>query len=293
LSRVITFSTKCNFDYLFKVIQKNQKIPTFNNQKIAPGSMAIITLTSDFGESDHYIGALKGTILSQIPTQVIVDISHQIRHFDLAHGAFVLRSAFPSYPAGTIHIAAVDTVGNRESNLLAVKLEDHYFLLADHGMLGLLSDQEPQKAVELPLPDKPSAFPAMEVLAPVALELAKGTSIDKLGKEVSHYKRMVGRQMRVIKDQIIGHVIRVDHYGNLITNIKQDEFCRHSQGKSYNISIGREQFSRINGSIAETGSGDCFVIFNSLGLLEFGINKGHASELMGLKFDSPVRITFE
>jgi S-adenosylmethionine hydrolase len=173
-------------------------------------------------------------------------------------------------------------------------LEDHYFLLTDHGLLGLISEQEPQIVVELPLPDEyPSAFPALEVLAPAAIELANGAPLEKLGKQKSDYKKMVGRHMRVNKTQIIGHVVRVDHYGNLITNIRKEEFCKLSENKSYTILIGREQFRRLNTSISETGSGDCFVMFNSAGLLEVGINKGNASELMGLQFDSPVKISFE
>jgi len=256
--------------------------------------MAIITLTSDFGESDHYVGALKGAILSSIPSQILVDISHRIQSFDLAHGAFVLRSAFPAFPPGTIHLVAVDTIGNLDDSHLAVQLEDHFFLLTDHGLLGLISEQEPQIVIELPAPnEKPSAFPALEVLAPAAIELANGKSIKKLGKPTSDYKKMVGRNMRANKTQIIGHVLRVDHYGNLITNIRKEEFCKICNNKSYTILIGREQFRRLNSSINETGSGDCYVIFNSMGLLEIGINKGNASELMGLRFDSPVKISFE
>jgi len=255
--------------------------------------MAIITLTSDFGESDHYVGALKGAILSGIPTQILVDISHQIQSYDLAHGAFVLRSAFPAFPSGTIHLVAVDTIGNHDDSHLAVQLEDHFFLLTDHGLLGLISEKEPQMVVELPAAEvNPSAFPALEVLAPAAIELAKGTPIKKLGKQKSDYKMMVGRQMRANKTEIIGHVVRVDHYGNLITNIKKEEFFRLSEHHNYTILIGREQFRRLNSSISETGSGDCYVMFNSMGLLEVGINKGNASELMGLKFDSPIKISF-
>ena len=256
--------------------------------------MAIITLTSDFGESDHYVGALKGAILSSIPTQILVDISHHVQSFDLAHGAFVLRSAFPNFPPGTIHLVAVDTIGNLNDTHLAVQLEDHFFLLTDHGLLGLISEQEPQIVVELPLPEQyPSAFPALEILAPAAIKLANGTPIKKLGKQKSDYKKMVGRHMRINKTHIIGHVVRVDHYGNLITNIRKEEFCKLSENKRYTILIGREQFRRLNSSISETGSGDCYVIFNSMGLLEVGINKGNASELMGLQFDSPVKISFE
>ncbi|GJM30161.1 MAG: hypothetical protein DHS20C17_27960 [Cyclobacteriaceae bacterium] len=256
--------------------------------------MAIITLTSDFGASDHYVGALKGAILSQRDSQIIVDISHQINSFDLAHGAFVVKSMVPFYPNGTIHLIAVDTIGNSGNCHLAVELEDQFFLLANHGMLGLLGDQEPRKVIELPAPDKrPSAFPALEVLVPAAVALASGTPIDKLGAPREDYHKMMGREMRINKNQIIGHVIRVDHYGNLITNIRQESFCEMDQGKGFNILIGREQFKRLNNSINETGSGDCYVMFNSLGLLEVGINKGNASELLGLQFDSPIHIAFE
>jgi S-adenosylmethionine hydrolase len=256
--------------------------------------MAIITLTSDFGESDHYVGALKGTILTADPSQVIVDITHHIQNFDLSHGAFVLKSSYPTFPNGSIHLVAVDTVGNQGNTQLAVQLDDHFFLLNDHGLLGLISDDEPQTVVELPWSqEQPSTFPALEVLAPAAIALAKGTSIKKLGKHRSEYHKMVGRRMRANKHEIIGHVVRVDHYGNLITNIGKEEFYRLNKGKEYTILIGREKFRRLNNSINETGSGDCFVIFNSLGLLEVGINKGNASELMGLKFDSPIKISFE
>ncbi len=255
--------------------------------------MPIITLTSDFGESDHYVGALKGTIFSQLPSQVVVDISHKIQHFDLAHGAFVLRSALPYFPEGSIHLVAVDTVGNRDNAYLVVHLDHHFFLLPDHGMLGLLSDKEPQAVVSLPVPDQsPSAFPALDILVPAAIELANGKSIEDLGQPLSEVRKMVGRRMRLLKDEIIGHVLRVDHYGNLITNIRQEEFCKLAQGKSYTILIGREHFRHVHQSINETGSGDCFVIFNSGGLLEIGINKGNASELMGLQFDSPIKISF-
>ena len=256
--------------------------------------MAIITLTSDFGASDHYVGALKGAILSKEPLQVLVDISHEIASFDLAHGAFVVSSIIPYYPKGTIHLVAVDTVGNTNNRHLAVQLEDQYFLLADHGMLGLLSQQEPQVVVELPKPETgPSAFPALEILVPAALKLASGVSISKLGTPKQDYLRMVGREMRINKNQIIGHVIRVDHYGNLITNINKEAFDKVDLDNGFTILIGREQFRRLNHSINETGSGDCYVMFNSMGLLEVGINKGNASELLGLQFDSPIKIIFD
>ena len=256
--------------------------------------MALITLTSDFGESDHYVGAVKASILGINHQQAIVDITHNVQNFDLAHGAFVMRASFRSFPAGTVHIVAVDSVGNQGDKQLAVQLEDHFFLLTDNGLLGLISDSEPQAVVQLNLPDeKASAFPARDILGPAAAKLANGTAIEELGTVVEDYQRMLGRKLRATKEQIQGHVIRVDHYGNLITNIEREVFCQLSKDKRFRVVIGREQFRRINESINETGSGDCFIIFNSLGLLEIGINKGHAAQLLGLRFDSPVKIIFE
>ena len=256
--------------------------------------MALITLTSDFGESDHYVGAVKASILGINHQQPIVDITHNIQNFDLAHGAFVIRASFRSFPPGTVHLVAVDSVGNQGDKQLAVQLDDHYFLLTDNGLLGLISDSEPQTVVELNSEqDKPSAFPARDILGPAAAKLANDTAIEELGPTIEDYKRMLGRRLRATKEQIQGHVIRVDHYGNLITNIEQEVFCEFSKGKQFKVVIGREQFKRINESINETGSGDCYIMFNSLGLLEIGINKGHAAELLGLRFDSPVKILFE
>ena len=205
----------------------------------------------------------------------------------------MLRSALPHFPKGSIHLVAVDSVANQDNGYLAVQLEDHFFLLPDHGMLGLLSEQEPQMVVSLPIPgEKPGVFPSLEVMVSAAIDLVNGKSIEDLGTPTTEYHKMLGRQMRVLKDEIIGHVLRVDHYGNLITNIQQQEFCKLSQGKNFTILIGREHFRQVHQSIRETGSGDCFVLFNSMGLLEIGINKGNASELMGLQFDSPIKITF-
>ncbi len=256
--------------------------------------MALITLTSDFGESDHYVGAVKASILGVNHNLSIVDLSHNIQNFDLAHGAFVVRASFRSFPKGTVHVVAVDSIGNRGDKQLAVQLEDHFFLVTDNGLLGLISDVEPQAIVELAYKgEKPSPFPVRDILGPAAARLADGIDIQELGNPVEGYKRMLGRKLRATKEQIQGHVVRVDHYGNLITNIEQKVFCEFSKGKRFTVVIGREQFKRINDSINETGSGDCYIIFNSLGLLEIGINKGHASELLGLRFDSPVKIILE
>lgn len=256
--------------------------------------MAIITFISDFGYSDHYVAAVKGKILQVNPNQQIIDISHSIEHFDIAHGSYVLKMAFRDFPKGSIHIVAVDSNGGFDEKTVAVKLEDHYFVGIDNGLFGLISDATPTEMVSVnPVASQNSSFPARDIMAVAAAKLAGGASITDIGTPIENIKRLLGRSMRATKKQISGHVIRVDHYGNLITNIEQKAFSILSKDRNFTVKIGRENFTKINDAIHQTGNGDIFIIFNSLGLLEIGINKGNASELLGLRYDNPINIIFE
>ena len=256
--------------------------------------MAIITFISDFGYSDHYVAAVKGKILQINPNQQIIDISHSIEHFDIAHGSYVLKMAFKDFPEGTVHIVAVDSNGGPGEQIVALKLEGHFFVGVDNGLFGLISDAEPGEIVSLNSDEvRRSSFPARDLMATAAAKIAQGVPLPELGTPVEAVKRLLGRSMRATKKQISGHVIRVDHYGNLITNIEQTAFKILSKGKNYSIRFGRESFSKVHDAISQTGNGDIFIIFNSLGLLEIGINKGSASELLGLRYDNPINIIFE
>jgi S-adenosyl-L-methionine hydrolase (adenosine-forming) len=253
--------------------------------------MAIITLLTDSGGSDHYAGAIKARIISLNPDVTILDISHTIMPCDIAHGAYVLKSVFRDFPKGTIHLVGVDSTGNRDDGYIALQLEDHFFVGADNGLLGLVSDQPHQHVVQLSAPE--STFPEKDILAPAAAQLAKGESITKVGKSIESFRKMLNRQVKATRKIIAGHVMRVDNYGNLITNINKTDFEILTKGRNYTIQFGGEKFRRIHTNYYQTEQGDCFLIFNSLGLLEIGIYKGNASELLGLQYDSPVNVTFD
>ncbi len=256
--------------------------------------MAIITLLTDSGESDHYAGAIKARIISINPGISIVDISHKILPCDIAHGAYVLKSVFRDFPKGTVHLVGVDSTGNRDDIYLAVQLEDHFFVGVDNGLLGLISDQNHQQAVQLNSVNPiESTFPEKDILAPAAARLASGVAITTLGKPLTTYRKMLNRQVKATKRIIAGHVVRVDNFGNLVTNISKVDFDILSKGRNYVINFGGEKFKRIHATYSQAEQGDCFLIFNSLGLLEIGIYKGNASELLGLIYDSPVNITFD
>jgi S-adenosylmethionine hydrolase len=256
--------------------------------------MAIVTLLTDSGESDHYVAAMKARILSINPGLTLVDISHRVSPCDIAHGAFILRSVFRDFPPGTVHLVGVDAIGNKEDNPIALQLEDHFFVGTDNGLFGLISEKPHQQAVILnSINPVETTFPEKDILAPAAARLASGVSITTLGKPLTNFKKMINRQVKATRRLIAGHVVRVDNFGNLITNISKSDFDILSKGKNFTIQFGGEKFKRIHSNYHQTEQGDCFLIFNNLGLLEIGIYKGNASELLGLQYDSPVTITFE
>jgi len=256
--------------------------------------MAIVTLLTDSGESDYYVAAIRAKILSVNPGLNLVDISHKIGPCDLAHAAFVLKSVFRDFPKGTVHLAGVDATGNKEDTYIALQLEDHFFVGTDNGLFSLISDKSHQMVVDInkvnPLQ---TSFPEKDILAPVAAKLASGVAITAVGIALPTFKKLMNRHVKANKKVIAGHVIRVDGFGNLITNIAKDAFNTLSNGKTYTVQFGGEKFRRLHTNYNQAEQGDCFLLFNSLDLLEIGIYKGNASELLGMGYDSPVNISFE
>ncbi len=256
--------------------------------------MAIVTFMSDFGMSDHYVSAVKAKILTINPGLRIVDISHDIEPFNLAHAAFVLKSVFRDFPIGTVHLISVNSHAERNNKFLTAKIEDHIFVGPDNGIFSLICEQEPSMIAELfSSGDEHSSFPTKNVMAKAAAMLASGSGMNDVGAYTKDYIRRIDRKFRATKKQISGNVIRVDHYGNLISNIEEEVFNILRKDRKYSIQFGREKLDKINYNYNELDDGDCFVVFNDLGLLEIGINKGNASELLGLRYDSPINIIFE
>ena len=256
--------------------------------------MALVTLLTDSGESDHYVAAIKAKILSVNPGLTIVDISHKIAACDIAHGAFVLKSVFRDFPKGTVHLAGVDSTANRGDSSIALQLEDHFFVGSDNGLFGLISEKTHQVLVELnKINPVTTTFPEKDIFAVAAAKLASGVAITNVGIAMPVFKKMTDRHVKATKKLIAGNVIRIDTYGNLITNIPRAAFETLSKGKNFTIQFGGEKFKRIHSTYNQTDQGECFLIFNSLDLLEIGIYKGNANELLGLSYDSPVNILFE
>lgn len=256
--------------------------------------MALITFLSDFGDSDHYVAAAKAKIYQFNPDLKVFDISHNIAHFNIPHASFVLKSVYQSFPEGTVHLVAVNASAEMNQQFIAVALENHLFVGADNGLLSLLSEQGPSSVVSLGKPENGTGkFPERDILATSAAALASGKSLTDIGQPFDDMKRLLNKQFRATRQKISGSVIHVDHYGNLITNIPYEDFEILSKNKKFKISYGRTMATEIHECIANVVHGESFHIFNSLGLLEIGINMGNGSALLGLTYDSPIHIIFE
>ncbi|MDR7129278.1 S-adenosylmethionine hydrolase [Algoriphagus sp. 4150] len=254
--------------------------------------MALVTFLSDFGDKDYYVPAVKAKMLAVNPQLNIIDISHNIETFDIAHAAFVLRSTFRDFPKGTVHLVSINTTGSITHGYIGIKLEEHIFIGPNNGILSLLADHEPGIMVQFAdIHLKESTFPTKDILAPIAAKVASGAAIHDFGGPLASFRKLMSRHPKATREHIIGHVLRVDRYGNLITNINKEVFDKLNPGK-FTIEFGRESVSKLNKGYDQVEPGDCFAFFNSLDLLEIGINHGHGADLLGLKYDSVVYITF-
>ena len=254
--------------------------------------MAIITFLSDYGMSDHYVAAVKARILSTNSGINIIDISHQVRPCNIAEAAYVLQSVYKDFPEGTVNLISIGDSDTKDLKHIAVKIEERYFICADNGLLGLVTDSTSYTVVDINADKLTTTFPGKDILAPAAANLANGADITDLGKPMETFQMMLGRRLRASKQQIIGNVIHTDPYGNLITNIDKATFDQLCQGRQFHITFGREKAQRIHENYYNVEPGDCFLIFNSQNLLEIGIKQGNARRLLGLSYDANIIINF-
>ena len=264
--------------------------------------MGVLTLLTDFGYRDHYVAALRARLLHLAPTLPVLDITHGVEPYNIAHAVHVLRAVFRDFPPGTTHLITVSDYGASAAGAvatpawLAAEHEGHYFVAADNGLLPLLCDGVPAQLVRLeagpPAALPPSLNPTRDVLAPAAVRLAQGQPLGSLGSAAADLYLLTNRQVRLQDNRITGHVVHVDHYGNLITNISREAVEAVGRGRPTAVHFGREIVRELRPHFAAAPPGEIVCTFNSQGCLSVAVNQGHASELLGLYFDSQVDVRF-
>jgi len=259
--------------------------------------MPIITLTSDWGLRDHYLGSVKGAILRLLPDATIVDISHQVPVFDLKQASFIIRNAYHYFPKGTIHIVAVDSVESSDRPHVALKADGHYFIGADNGIFTLFLDKAPEIIVELKIMQDSGyfTFPTRDRFVKAACHLAAGGSIEELGDITSSLTEKFLFQPVTSESMIQGKVIYIDRYGNVFTNISKELFLNIGGKRDFNLIVKRSSNSikQIREAYDDVHEGEMLALFASNGYLQIAINRGSANTLLGIKIDDTVMITFE
>ncbi len=276
--------------------------------------MPIITLTTDFGIKDHFVSAVKGAIYTELPKAKIVDISHEISPFHITEAAYIIQNAYKNFPKGSIHIIGIDSELNPENSHIAVKLDDHYFICANNGLISLIASEfRPEKSVKINIHDTISSnFPVLDVFVTVACHIVRGGTLEVVGKPISKIKIIKGITpiVNLGDKQIVGSIIYIDNYGNLITNITRKFFEEIGKGRKFKITARTAVFDyvynrysdAINFNIEKSKreeDGKKLAIFNSSGYLELAIYKsnpktvGGASSLFGLNYRDAVSVNFE
>ena len=275
--------------------------------------MSIITLTTDFGTKDHFVGSVKGTIYSELPDARIVDISHHIAPFNITETAYILKNAYKGFPDGSIHIIGVDSELNEENKHIALKLDNHYFICANNGVISLLTAEiKPEKIVEINIHDRvETSFPVLDIFVKVACHIARGGTLEVIGKVINDVKKLIELQPFVSSDNtsISGNIIYIDNYGNSITNISKKLFQEVGKGRNFEITANRYTFKKIFSKYSEfvdfsvpkemrQEEGSRLAIFNSANYLEIAIYRsnlntvGGAASLLGLNYRDKLTVNF-
>ncbi|MBL6647832.1 MAG: SAM-dependent chlorinase/fluorinase [Flavobacteriaceae bacterium] len=276
--------------------------------------MSVISLITDFGTKDHYVGSLKGALYSELNDLRIVDISHSISPFNIIEAAYIIENSYKNFPIGSIHIIGVDSEKTPEQNHLVIKLDGHYFICADNGILSLLTTKiKPEKIININVHNElPTTFSVLDVFVKIAAHIYRGGSIDLVGSKIEKLKEIynINPILNEKTNEIIGNVIYVDNYENVVTNITKKIFQDFGKSRKFEINARNYKFKQIVKSYSEAirfdinkesrkEIGKKIALFNKSDYLELSIYKsnpfssGGASSLFGLNYRDIIIIKFD
>lgn len=251
-------------------------------------AVPIITLTTDYGTTDHLVATLKGVILGINPEARIVDISHNVAPFDILDGALLIGQAYKHFPPRTVHVVVVDPGVGSERRPILVTAEQFYFVAPDNGVLSLVYEREENVTVRHVtaehyfLQPVSNTFHGRDVFAPVAAWLSKNWQTQSFGEPITDYVRFALPKPKQINGVLKGVVLKVDVFGNLITNFAAEEFPQLVRdGSPFRLRIGEKEISKLRATYSEAPPNEPFAVVGSSGFLEISINKGSAARTLG------------
>lgn len=269
----------------------------------------IITLTTDFGEKDYSVAALKGQLYRLVPQARIVDISHQVERYHIAEAAYLLQGAYRYFPKGTIHIVGVNNELSSDKPLLLFVHEGQYFIVADNGFISLFTRSRAEVEVyEIFLANRLSIFPTLDFSSEIAQKLCQGTPPSALGKPYATPLYISDTIPKVRSHRIEGSVIYIDHFGNVVSNITKELLLSEAKGRALHVYFRYKsvenfrvedictQYNQIEN--LQIPEGTPFLVFNHLDYLEMSIYKanpdtvGGSASLMGIHKGDTISIDF-
>ena len=275
--------------------------------------MSVITLTTDFGIKDHYVGSVKGALFNELENVNIVDVSHNISPFNIVEAAYIIENSYKNFPEGSIHIIGVDSEKTIEQSHLVIKLDNHFFICANNGIMSLLASKiNPEKIIEINIHnDKVTTFSVIDVFVKIAAHIYRGGSIDLVGNQIYKLKELYNLNpiLNEKSNEISGNVIYVDNYNNVVTNISKKTFIEFGKSRSFEINARNYIFKEIVGSYGNAirfdikkenrkEIGKKIALFNKSNYLELSIYKsnpqtfGGAASLFGLNYRDVITIKF-
>ena len=258
----------------------------------------VITLTTDFGVQDHYVGAMKAVLLSISEKARLVDISHQIPPQDIMAGAWVVRNSAMLFPPNTVHLVVVDPGVGTNRKPIAIRIKDQYLVGPDNGIFSLITDQYDYKGVELTNPDfwradQSSTFHGRDIFAPVAAHLSNGVKMSELGQPIEKLETYRWAVPISDRDGVQGWVVHIDHFGNLISNIPESMIRDAVGGGDLKIYVGNTIFDTVVNTFGDVPDGEPAAYIGSSGVLEIAINKGDAREMLGVEKGAQISIVVQ
>ena len=260
----------------------------------------MITLTTDFGLTEHYVGAMKGVIYSINPTAQVVDITNAVQSFDVLDGALAVSQAYQYFPKDTVHVVVVDPgVGGPRRPIIAT-IGQYVFVAPDNGVLSLVYEREERVSVRHITSEHyfhnpiSNTFHGRDIFAPVAAYLSKGVDTAKFGEEITDYVRFLAPKPKATAENAWkGLVLKTDKFGNLITNISPKDIPQIFDGsfKAFKITVGKAEVTKLVSSYAEGTPGELFALLGSTGFLEISANKAAASRVAVADKGSEVVVT--
>ena len=251
--------------------------------------MSIVTLTTDYGTRDHYVGAMKGVILGIAPKTTIIDITHDVKPHDIRHGAFVLWQSRRWFPRGTVHIVVVDPGVGSGRRILVGQYAGQYVVVPDNGLLTLLHRETPPEAMHVVenrryfLPQPSATFHGRDIMAPVAAHLAKGVRISEFGPVTDRLEMLnVAHRAQWAGPTLSGSVLHVDGFGTLVTNIHSEQLTApRIVRRALEVWVGMVNIGPIRSTFSDVPEGQPVALIGGAGLLEIAVNKGRAADAFG------------